>query len=201
MSRKKDQDPPDDFDENTPPEDFYNDDDDAHGGSEGDEESEEDEEFGFEDFDELDEEEFEREMKEREDRIQNHPIAKHAEEIYHLTEALIASLQPKEGFEGMHDEDAGIEIRSAAMMLGPKIAGALGSQEYTCAMQNAAIIRDNAEYLRLCTNTLHHFYEVDKNHLRLHRSEMERFRKLFIEWVKEIKNYERFGDDEWGLFT
>jgi hypothetical protein len=197
MSKRKDQDPPDDFDEDTPPEDFYEDDDD-----DGESESGEEEE-GFEfddDFDEMDEEELEREMKEREDRIVNHPIAKHAEEIYHLTEALLASLQPKPGFEHMLDENSGSEIRNAAMMLGPKIAGALGAMEYTYAMQNAAIIRDNAEYLRLCTNTLHHFYEVDKKHLRLHRSEMEKFRKLFKEWVTEIRNYEKFGEDEWGLF-
>ncbi len=199
MSRRKDQDPPDDFDENTPPEDFYGDDNDDESGLEG--ESDFDFDFDEEDFEDMDEEEVEREMKEREDLIANHPIAIHAEEIYHLTEALIASLQPKPGYEHMLDEHSGSEIRSAAMMLGPKIAGALGAQEYTYAMQNAAIVRDNAEYLRLCTNTLHHFYEVDKKHLRLHRSEMEKFRKLFKEWVNEIRNYERFGEDEWGLFN
>lgn len=202
MSGRKDQDPPDDFDENTPPEDFYEDDDDDNAGFDDHEDDDEDEGFSF-DFDEeeLNDEEAERQLREDQERIQNHPMTIHAEEIYHLTEALIASLRPKPGFEEMHDEEAGSEIRHAAMMLGPKISGALASKEYTYAMQNAAIIRDNAEYLRLCTNTLHHFYEVDKKHLRLHRSEMEKFRKLFKEWVKEIKDYEKLGEDDWGLFT
>jgi hypothetical protein len=203
MAKRKN-DPPDDFDENTPPESFYGGDDDKgdnENNNDDDDEGDDDmSEFFDGDFSE-DDEEIEREIRARDEEIENHPITRAAEEIYHLTEALIASLQPKPGMEDMHNEDSCSEIRSAAMMLGPKIAGAMAANEYTIALQNAAIIRDNAEYLRLCTNTLHHFYNVDKKHLRLHRSEIEKFRKLFIDWVKEIRNYEKLGDDEWGLFT
>ncbi|MBC7864948.1 MAG: hypothetical protein IAF38_18385, partial [Bacteroidia bacterium] len=57
-----------------------------------------------------------------------------------------------------------------------------------------------AEYLRLATGTLHHFTKVDRNHCKLHRAEMEKFRKIFCEWMNEVKNYEKIMDDEWNVF-
>jgi hypothetical protein len=188
--------PNDDDNDNDLPDDFFDDDDDEN---EDEEEEGEGWEFDEDDLDDFDEEEYKRERKEKHDRLHNHPLYKQAMEILHLTEALVASMQPKKGFEAGEDAQAGMLMESA-MMLAPKIAGAMSSEDYVYSMQNAAIIRHHAEHLRLSTNTLHHFCRVDRKHCKLHRAEMEKFRELFCEWMEEVKKYDRPFDDEWNVF-
>jgi hypothetical protein len=191
MAKNNSNDPPGD----ELPDDFFDDDGEDNGGEDGD-----GNDFweGME-LSEQSEEEMRAERKERHDRIYGHRVYKQAEEVYRVTEALVASMQSKE--EGkVKDESIAALLMEAALMIQPKIAGAIGSQDYFCAMQNAAIIRDRAEYLRLVTNTLHHLTKVDRSHCKIHRQEMEKFRVVFCEWMDEVKKYDKIGDDEWNVF-
>jgi hypothetical protein len=66
-------------------------------------------------------------------------------------------------------------------------------------MENAAIIRQLAQ--GIATGLLAFVQEdtVDNSHIEVVRTEIDQFKKLFIEWVKTFEKDE-FTDD-WGLFV
>ena len=163
---------------------------------------EDDDDFDF-NYDELspeEKEEIEREMKEKDDYRRNHPIFKQAKKIFGTVDSLLASFK-----EESHAEMYGGTMMESAMMLAPKLAGAIGSGSWLLSMQNAALIRYHAEYLLTSTSGLKMFEaeegEVDANYVQILRDEVLEFQKLFVEWVKEINRMEHEEYvDEWGLF-
>ncbi|MBC7863196.1 MAG: hypothetical protein IAF38_09490, partial [Bacteroidia bacterium] len=143
MAKKDNNDPPED---DNLPDDFFGDEEDGdEEDGDGEEENEFMDEFDSEEPSEEDKRDFEKERKERQNKITGHPVYKQAEEVYRMTEALVASMQPKSKEEDYDEAMANLLMQSATIIC-PKLAGAIGSENYTIAMQNAAIIRDNAEY-------------------------------------------------------
>ncbi|MBI2272090.1 MAG: hypothetical protein HYU69_17255 [Bacteroidetes bacterium] len=140
-------------------------------------------------------EELDKEMKERHKRIYQHPLFKKAKAVDEMVAALIESLPEQAG------EMYGSILRESSMMLAPKLAGALGTDSWLLSMQNAAIIRYHAEYLKTATSGLKMFDDVDVNYTQLLRREMTEFQTLFKEWVRSLDKLDDEGyEDEWGLF-
>ncbi|HWY12784.1 MAG TPA: hypothetical protein VN026_15730 [Bacteroidia bacterium] len=142
-------------------------------------------------FDDPDDDEFERLQK----RKKNLPVFKKALEIAHTVNALNVCLK------GRDKEMYAHHLSESSLILGAKIAGAVGSGSWLIAMQNAAIVRYHAEWLLTATSGLKTMTKADKDYIKVLRNEMEEFRDLFNEWVKEIHKMDKDDfEDEWGLF-
>lgn len=155
----------------------------------------EDWDFNYEDFSDEEKEEMEREEKAKKQAIRTSPVYKKASEIYNTVSALVESLPEKD--KEFHQSI----LLESAMMLAPKIAGAMSSESWLLSMQNAAIIRYHAEYLHTSTSGLRLFTKVEKDYVKVLREDMEEFRELFKDWVKTFEKIEHEDyTDEWGLF-
>ena len=151
--------------------------------------------FNFDDLSPEEMKEIEQEQREKNRQLRASPVFKKAKEILDTVTALIESLSEKdrELYESI--------LIESAMMLAPKIAGAMGSENWLISMQNAAIIRYHAEYLLTSTSGLKMFTNAQKEYVQLLRNEMEEFRQLFKGWVKTFEKLEHEEyTDEWGLF-
>ena len=151
--------------------------------------------FNFEDLTPEENEALEKEMRERQQRIKKHPLKLKGDEIFETVSALM------ETFNEDEKDMYGGTLMESAMIICAKIAGALGSENWHICMQNAAIIREHAEHLRIANHGLKEFTETDKNYIKVLRTTMEEFQQVFKEWVATFKNLEDDGyEDEWGLF-
>lgn len=89
------------------------------------------------------------------------------------------------------------------IMLGDayEVAAKIRSSEvglYVIRMENAAIIRKNAQFIKIST---HNFMEdelMEAEHRHIIRQEIDIFRDLFKQWVASFEKDEY--EDEWGLF-
>jgi len=151
--------------------------------------------FNFDDLSPEERKEINRKMNERKIRIENHPLVIKAEVVFNIVSAFITTIPADE-----REVYSGILMESA-MMLKPKIAGAMGSDSWLLSMQNASLIRYHAEYLLTSTSGFNHFFEADRDYVKLFRNELIEFKNLFKEWIKEINQLEQEEYiDEWGLF-
>ena len=82
--------------------------------------------------------------------------------------------------------EVGLKIRSSEAGL------------YIIRMENAAIIRKNAQFIKISTNSLID-EGMDKEHRQVIRDEIDKFRELFKQWVASFEKDEY--TDEWGLFV
>jgi hypothetical protein len=156
-----------------------------------------DDDFDHEDFhDPESEQEFRQRRKQQQQRLHKHPLFRQAHEILELVDALINSAANTEEAELYAPN-----LRESAMIIVAKLAAGLQSDSYVVCMQQAAIIREHAESLRLSNHLLKYAEGFDERYIGLFREEMEKFRELFKEWAAAIKTMDRdFGDEEWGLF-
>jgi hypothetical protein len=135
-------------------------------------------------------------MEEKDRKRRAHPLYKKANEIFQVVQAIVESMD-EEG-----KEMQGNLLRESAMMLAPKLAGAMGSDSWLICMQNGAIVREHAAYLLISVHGLRDFTTVDESYIKVLRKEMEEFRTLFSEWMKEVHAMEAEEfEDEWGLFV
>lgn len=152
--------------------------------------------FDFDDLSDEEKKELDREMREGDKRMRNHPLFKKANEIYKTVSALVENI-PDEDHREIH---SGIMMESA-MMLAPKLAGAMGSDSWLICMQNASIIRYHAESLLTSTSGLKYMTKTDKDYIRVLREDMLEFQHLFKAWCATFDTMEQEEYvDEWGLF-
>ena len=90
-----------------------------------------------------------------------------------------------------------------AMLLGDafQIAVKIKSSEaglYTIRMENASIIRKNAQFIKSSMLTMMSEEVIEKAHGDVIREEIDKFRELFKIWVSTFQKDEY--EDEWGLF-
>ena len=90
-----------------------------------------------------------------------------------------------------------------SMMMGDayEVAVKIKSSEaglYIIRMENAAIIRKNAQFIKISTNSFMLEGFMEPQHRQIIRDEIDRFRELFKTWVSTFKKDD--CDDEWGLF-
>lgn len=125
------------------------------------------------------------------------PIYKKAMYIHDLIEALVKAIPE----ENDYLQSQANLMRSDAMMIPAKIAGAEAGDMYSIRMQNASIIRQSAMDLHLFVGGLR--YEEDfkaADYVQLVRKEIEEFRLLFIDWVASFDR-SNYIWDEWELFN
>jgi hypothetical protein len=90
-----------------------------------------------------------------------------------------------------------------AMLLGDafQIAVKIKSSEvglYTIRMENASIIRKNAQFIKSSMLTMMSEGVIEEAHGHVIRDEIDKFRELFKIWVSTFQKDEY--EDEWGLF-
>lgn len=155
-----------------------------------------DTDFNFGDLSPEENERLEREMRERNERMHRHPLFIKAEDIFHTVHTMSETLAREE--REMHMRT----LLESAMMLAPKILGALSSESWLLSMQNASLVRYHAQYLYTATSALHEISGVPEEYVQVLRTEMEEFRDMFREWVRSFKDLEQEDyEDEWGLFV
>ncbi len=98
-----------------------------------------------------------------------------------------------------HEQTTKRFIYENALIIGPKLMGAAGTDLYILQMENASIIRTNARQMmeQVCFAVLMGFAE--ESYKEVIKEAMNRFRELFKNWVATFEK----GDfeDEWGLFV
>src|SRR4051812_9372706 len=104
-----------------------------------------DDDFDFDQGEMSEEEnkEFEKKMKDERKKTAAHPLVKQAQEILNIVDTLLDTRNDTE------EDRYGDLLRQSAMIVFVKVSATVRCEMYTLCMQNAAIIRDNAEYLRL----------------------------------------------------
>ena len=90
-----------------------------------------------------------------------------------------------------------------AMLLGDacQVAVKIKSSEaglYMIRMENASIIRKNAQFISSSMLTMIEEGVIEEAHGRVIRDEIDKFRILFRQWVSTFEKDE--FEDEWGLF-
>jgi hypothetical protein len=69
---------------------------------------------------------------------------------------------------------------------------------YIIRMENAAIIRKNAQFIKISTNGFIEDDLMEEQYRLVIRNEIDKFRELFKQWAA---NFEKDDcEDEWGLF-
>lgn len=146
-------------------------------------------------FSQEENEELENEMRKEKEKLRKHPLLKQAKEILSIVDALLDTCNDE-----LIAEQYGGTLRESAMIVVVKLSSGLASDNYLLCMQNAALIREHGEYLRLSNHMLRSSDAFDEKYITMFRQEMENFRLLFKEWAKEIRKMENDFEDEWGLF-
>lgn len=105
--------------------------------------------------------------------------------------------EKEDGFPADYWED------HKAMLLGDafQIAAKIKSSEaglYIIRMENASIIRKNAQFIKSSMLTMMSEEVIEKAHGQIIRDEIDNFRELFKIWVSTFQKDE--CEDEWGLF-
>lgn len=152
--------------------------------------------YGSNEFEKRELDEFMERERERQDAVRNMPIYKKAGEILDTVRS-IADLIPDDHEFLQYSKQYMLEY---AYIIPAKIAGAEGGDLYAIRMGNAAIIRKAAmdlmvEYHSL---TMHDFEHAE--YFLMVRKQIEEFRLLFIEWVESFDKTNYIVDD-WGLFN
>lgn len=145
---------------------------------------------------EEDNEDLENEMRKEREKLRKHPLLKQAKEILNIVDALLDTCNDE-----MMSKHYGSTLRESSMIVVAKLSSALASDNYLLCMQNASLVREHGEYLRLSNHMLKSSGSFDEKYVSMFRQEMEKFRLLFIEWAKEIHKMENDYEDEWGLFV
>ena len=105
--------------------------------------------------------------------------------------------EKEDGFPADYWED------HKAMLVGDgyQVAVKIKSSEaglYTIRMENASIIRKNAQFIKSSMLTMMSEEVIEKAHGYVIREEIDKFRELFKTWVSTFQKDEY--EDEWGLF-
>lgn len=102
------------------------------------------------------------------------------------------------------NDEKSLVAHSKAMIIGDafQVAVKIKSSEvgmYMIRMENAGIIRKNAQFIKSNMLTMIAEGAISDEHGRLIRAEIDRFRELFKVWVASFEKDE--FEDEWGLYN
>lgn len=89
-------------------------------------------------------------------------------------------------------------IHENAIVIRPKIGGAMATDMYILKMENASIIRTNAKELLTQVSYAELMGFISQSYKEVIVSVMNEFRLLFRDWVATFKKDEY--EDDWGLF-
>lgn len=121
-------------------------------------------------------------------------------EVFELVIAFAEDLDSdfEENKKENHAQSTKRLIYENAMIIAPKLKGAMAVDLYILQMENASIIRTNAKQLmeRVGFAVLMGFAE--SSYKKIIEEAMDEFRELFKDWIATFRKDE-FAD-EWGLF-
>ena len=106
--------------------------------------------------------------------------------------------EKEDGFPSDYWEDHKGMILGDAYQVGVKILSSEAGL-YIIRMENASIIRKNAQSVKSSMLTLMAEEVIEEEYGRIIRSEIDKFRELFKKWVGTFQKDEY--EDEWGLFV
>jgi len=101
-------------------------------------------------------------------------------------------------FSKEHIEDQKAMMLGEAYEVGAKIRSSEAGGLYIIRMENAAVIRKNAQFIKVSTNSFVAEDLMEEQHRQIIRDEIDKFRELFKQWVASFEKDEY--EDEWGLF-
>jgi hypothetical protein len=158
------------------------------------------------DLPEWDDDEFKDEDEEGEEWKPN-PTRAACKELYHQWQQVMIVLngamdsmkiEEKEGrFTPDHWEDYKGMVLGDAYQVAVKIKSSEAGL-YTIRMENASIIRKNAQFVKSSMLTMMSEGVIEEEYGRIIRAEIDKFRELFKKWVSTFQKDEY--EDEWGLF-
>jgi hypothetical protein len=121
-------------------------------------------------------------------------------EVFGLIIAFAENLceDSKDGDPDTHEQLTKKLIYENAMIVAPKMMGAIGVNMYILQMENAAIIRTNCRQLMEQVGFAVLMDFGDEEHKKVIEEAMNEFRQLFKNWVTTFQKDE--FEDEWGLF-
>lgn len=90
-------------------------------------------------------------------------------------------------------------VTGDAYQVAVKIKSSEAGSMYILRMENAAIIRKNAQFIKVSTDSFLLDGKMDPQHRLIIREEIDRFKELFKLWVASFQKDE--FEDEWGLFV
>ena len=105
----------------------------------------------------------------------------------------------EENKEETHEQITKRMIYENAMIIGPKLKGAMGVDMYILQMENASIIRTNAKQLMEQVNFTVLMGFAEESYKEVIADAMNEFRLLFKDWIATFQKDE--FEDEWGLFN
>jgi len=89
-------------------------------------------------------------------------------------------------------------ILGDAFQVAVKIKSSEAGELYIIRMENASIIRKNAQFIASSILVMIKENQINKEHGEVIRAEIDKFRALFKKWVSTFVRDE--FEDEWGLF-
>lgn len=105
---------------------------------------------------------------------------------------------PKGDEHDTHEQFTKQLIIENAMIIGPKLRGAMAVDLYILKMENAAIVRTNALKMMEQVRYAVLFQSAEEDYKNVIGESIDEFRLLFKEWVMTFKKDEI--EDDWGLF-
>ena len=109
----------------------------------------------------------------------------------------MAAEQGEDGFPAEYWEDHKAMIMGDAYQVAVKIKSSEAGL-YMIRMENACLIRKNAQYIKSSMLTMIAEKVIEESHGMIIREEIDKFRLLFRHWVSTFERDE--FEDEWGLF-
>lgn len=102
-------------------------------------------------------------------------------------------------FPAAYWEEHKAMILGDAHQVAVKIKSSETGNMYMLRMENASIIRKNAQFIKSSLLTMMIEGVIEEDHGKVIRGEIDNFRELFKEWVNTFQKDE--FEDEWGLFN
>ena len=158
------------------------------------------------DLPEWDDDEFR--DKEEGEEWKSHPTRNACKALYHQWQQVMMMLrgtldsmdleEKEDGFPADYWDDYKSMILGDAFQVGAKIKSSEAGL-YTIRMENASIIRKNAQFIQSGMLMMMTENVIEEAHGKVIRDEIDKFRNLFKHWVSTFQKDE--FEDEWGLFT
>lgn len=110
------------------------------------------------------------------------------------------NIEEKEGgFPPDYWEEHKAMLLGDAFQVAVKVQSSESGNLYMIRMENAGIIRKNAQFIKSAMLTMMSEEVIEETHGRVIREEIDKFRLLFKTWVSTFQKDE--FDDEWGLYN
>ncbi|MGR3811308.1 hypothetical protein [Jiulongibacter sp. NS-SX5] len=152
--------------------------------------------MAFWDDEELSDEEYERERKEEQERINNLPVVQKAKDLLNTILAFNATVE-----EDQDTADLKSSLLTDVGIINAKIIGAEAGDLYMIRMENAVLIKVSAVNIKTTMSAFEMFDIGNPEYLELIRNEIEEFRNIFVEWVDSFDRTNDLLDDEWGIWN